>query len=92
MQFDWDPNKAAGNETKHGVSFEEATTVFGDPLSDTYDDPDHSWEEHRFLIIGTSEQGRLLLVAHTEEDEIIRIISVREPTRKERKLYEEKQT
>ena len=92
MQFDWDPNKAADNETKHGVSFEEATTVFGDPLSDTYDDPDHSWEERRFLIIGTSEQGRLLLVAHTEEGEIIRIISAREPTRKERKLYEENQT
>ena len=92
MQFDWDPNKAADNETKHGVSFEEATTVFGDPLSDTYDDPDHSWEERRFLIIGTCEQGRLLLVAHTEEGEIIRIISAREPTRKERKLYEEKQT
>ncbi len=89
MQFDWDPNKAAGNEAKHGVSFEEAATVFGDPLSDTYDDPDHSLDERRLLIIGTSEQGRLLIVSHTDDGQTVRIISAREVTRKERKFYEE---
>jgi uncharacterized protein len=91
MQFDWDPNKAASNEAKHEVSFEEAATVFGDPLSDTFDDPDHSWEERRFLIIGTSVQGRLLIVSHTDDGEIVRLISARELTRKERKFYEEHQ-
>lgn len=91
VQFDWDPNKAASNETKRGVSFEEAAIVFGDPLSDTFDDPDHSWEERRLLIIGTSEQGRLLLVSHTDDGEIVRIISARELTRKERRFYEENQ-
>lgn len=91
MQFDWDPNKAASNEAKHDVSFEEAATVFGDPLSDTFDDPDHSWEERRFLIIGTSVQGRLLIVSHTDDGEIVRLISARELTRKERKFYEENQ-
>ena len=91
MQFDWDPNKTASNEANHGVSFEEAATVFGDPLSDTYDDPDHSWEERRLIIIGTSAQNRLLFVAHTDDGEIVRIISAREPTRKERKFYEENQ-
>ena len=72
LTFEWDPQKDAGNVKKHGVNFREATTVFGDPLSDTYDDPDHSWEERRFIIIGTSNQGRLLLVAHTAEGETIR--------------------
>jgi uncharacterized protein len=91
MQFDWDPKKAASNEAKHGVSFEEAATVFGDPLSDTYNDPDHSWQERRFIIIGTSAQGRLLFVAHTDDGEIVRLISAREATRKERKFYEENQ-
>jgi uncharacterized DUF497 family protein len=57
MQFAWDEMKAATNLAKHGVSFEEAATVFGNPLSDTFDDPDHSAEEHRFVIIGTSERG-----------------------------------
>ena len=89
MQFDWDPNKAVRNLTDHGVSFEEATTVFGDPLSETYDDPDHSLTERRFILIGTSEQGRLLFIAHTDDGQIIRIISAREPTRGERKYYEE---
>lgn len=91
MQFDWDPKKAAGNIAKHVVSFEEAATVFGDPLSDTYDDPDHSWQERRFILIGTSEQGRLLFVAHTDDGAIVRIISAREATSKERKFYEENQ-
>ena len=71
------------------VSFQEAATVFDDPLSDTFDDPDNSAEEQRFLIIGTSEQGRMLLVAHTDNSEIVRIISAREPTRGERESYEE---
>jgi len=89
MQFAWDENKAAGNLIKHGVSFEEAATVFSDPLSDTFDDPDHSIEEHRFIIIGVSEQGRILVVAHIDEGDVVRIINAREPTRGERKFYEE---
>ena len=83
MLFAWDENKAAGNLGKHGVSFEEAATVFGDPLSDTFDDPDHSVEEQRFIIVGTSERGRILVVAHTDDGEVVRIISAREPTRGE---------
>jgi uncharacterized protein len=63
VRFDWDKNKAAGNFTKHKVSFEEAATVFNDPLSDTFDDPDHSAEENRFLIIGHSDEGRLLFAS-----------------------------
>ena len=89
MQFEWDEKKAAGNLAKHGVSFEEAATVFGDPLSDTFDDPDHSAEERRFLIIGKSVLGRMLIVAHTDDGEVVRIISAREPTRRERESYEE---
>ncbi|HEY0405286.1 MAG TPA: BrnT family toxin [Pyrinomonadaceae bacterium] len=89
MQFAWDERKAAINLAKHGVSFEEAATVFGDPLSDTFDDPDHSAEEHRFVIIGMSENGRMLIVAHTDEEEVVRLISAREPTRAEREFYEE---
>jgi uncharacterized DUF497 family protein len=64
MRFEWDENKAAANLVKHGVSFEEAATVFGDPLSDTFDDPNHSAEKRRFVIIGMSERGRMLIVAH----------------------------
>jgi uncharacterized DUF497 family protein len=86
MQFAWDENKAATNLAKHGVSFEEAATVFGDLLSDTFDDPDHSAEEHRFVIIGMSEKGRMLIVAHTDEGEAVRLISAREPTRGEREF------
>ena len=89
MRFEWDEDKAARNVAKHGVSFLEAATVFGDPLSNTFDDPDHSAEEHRFIIFGTSEQGRILVVAHTDDGETVRIISAREPTRGERKFYEE---
>jgi uncharacterized DUF497 family protein len=88
MRFEWDENKAAANLLKHGVSFEEAATVFGDPLSDTFDDPDHSAEEHRFVIIGMSERGKMLIVAHTDDGDIVRIISAREPTRREREFYE----
>jgi uncharacterized protein len=75
MRFEWDENKAARNFVKHGVSFEEAATVFGDPLSDTFDDPDHSAQERRFVIIGVSEKGRMLIVAHTDEGEVVRLIS-----------------
>ncbi len=89
MRFEWDEKKAATNLAKHGVSFEEAVTVFGDPLSDTFDDPDHSVEERRFLIIGTSDRGRMLIVAHTDDSEVVRMISAREPTSVEKKSYEE---
>ena len=88
MRFNWDKNKAASNLAKHKVSFEEAATAFGDPLSDTFDDPDHSANEQRFLIIGHSEQGRLLFISHTDDGETVRIISAREPTRTEREKYE----
>jgi uncharacterized DUF497 family protein len=88
MRFKWDENKAGGNLAKHGVSFEEAATVFGDPLSDTFDDPDHSAEERRFIIIGVSERSRILVVAHADDGEAVRIISAREPTRGERVFYE----
>jgi uncharacterized DUF497 family protein len=89
MWFEWDENKAAQNLVKHEVSFEEAVTVFGDPLSDTFNDPDHSIDERRFIIIGISEKGRMLIVAHTDKEDAIRIISAREPTRREREFYEE---
>ena len=89
MRFNWDKNKAASNLAKHKVSFEEAATVFGNPLSDTFDDPDHSAEEQRFLIIGHSEKGRLLFILHTDDGETVRIISAREPTRTEREAYEQ---
>ncbi len=74
---------------RHGISFEDASTVFGDLLSDTFDDPDHSAEERRFLTIGTSDRGRTLIVAHTDDGQVVRIVSAREPTRAERISYEE---
>ena len=89
MRFEWDEKKAAANLAKHGASFEEAATVFGDPLSDTFDDPDHSAVEQRFLIIGASDGGRMLIVAHTDDGAVVRIVSAREPTSGERKSYEE---
>ena len=89
MLFDWDKKKAASNLAKHKVSFEEAATVFADPLSDTFDDPDHSAGELRFLIIGHSEKGTLLFISHTDDGETVRIISAREPTRGEQKSYEQ---
>lgn len=69
--------------------YEEAATVFGDPLSDTFDDPDHSAVELRFLIVGASDRGRMLIVTHTDDEAVVRIISAREPTSVERKSYEE---
>ena len=85
----WDRRKAAANLKKHGVDFHEAATVFYDPLSTTFPDEDHSESEHRFLTIGESVRGRVLVVAHTEEEETIRIISARPVTSQERKFYEE---
>ncbi len=88
MEFEWDAVKAASNLAKHGVSFPEAMTVFGDPLEVTILDPVHSSEEARFLSIGLSEARRLLVVAYTEREGRIRIISAREATPTERKSYE----
>jgi hypothetical protein len=88
MQFEWDPGKAKRNLKKHGISFEEAVTVFYDPLSATFDDPDHSGEEPRFITIGFSSRGRLIIVAHAERGEALRIISARPATSRERKKHE----
>lgn len=89
MNFEWDPKKAAKNLKKHKVSIKEAATVFGNSLSITYPDPDHSIDEDRFITIGESRKGRLLMVAHTERGDNIRIINAREATRQERQFYEE---
>ena len=89
MEFEWDQNKAAFNFSKHGISFDEAKTVFNDPLYVDFFDPDHSYNEHRYIIIGQSINNRLLLVAYTERKNKIRLISVREATGRERKDYEE---
>ena len=89
LNFEWDVQKAAINKNKHGVSFEEASTVFGDPLSLTIDDPLHSISEERFIIIGKSYQQRTLVVVHTERGNKIRIISARLATSREKKTYEE---
>ena len=89
MRFEWDEKKAARNVVKHGISFEEAVTVFGDPLSDTFPDPDHSHQEQRFIIIGSAESGKILVVAHTDKGGTVRIISARDATSGERKSYEE---
>jgi uncharacterized DUF497 family protein len=89
MQFEWDPKKARANLRKHGVSFDEAATVFLDDLSLTGDDPDHSAGEERYVTFGVSSAGRLLVIAHTERRDRTRIISARPATRSERKLYEE---
>jgi uncharacterized protein len=88
VQFEWDPEKAQRNLTKHGISFDEAASVFGDPLALTIDDPDHSREERRFLTTGVTKSQRLVVVAHTDRNEGVRIISAREATRGERKQYE----
>jgi uncharacterized DUF497 family protein len=89
IRFEWDPNKAARNWQKHKVSFEEAATVFQDDLSITVPDPDHSREEDRYITVGLSSRFRLLMVAHTERGDRIRIISARELTSGERKQYEQ---
>ena len=91
LQFIWDRDKAAANLRKHGVDFEEAATAFGDPLSITIPDPDHSAGEERWLLVGYSSAGRLLVVAHTERGDEIRLINARSATRRERETYEEEQ-
>ena len=88
MEFEWDPNKAASNLEKHGVPFDEAATAFGDPLSLTIADPDHSDVEERFVLLGQSFAGHLLVVVHTHRGERIRIIGARIATRNERRSYE----
>lgn len=89
IAFSWDPRKAGSNERKHGVSFEEAVTAFGDLLSITVPDPDHSADENRFLLLGLSDRARLLVVAHVERGDDTRIINARLATRRERTEYEE---
>jgi uncharacterized DUF497 family protein len=89
--FEWDPGKAAANLQRHGVSFEEAVTVFQDPLAKVHADPDHSESESREILIGHSSQHRLLLVSFTDRQGRIRLISAREVTRGERRDYEENQ-
>ena len=91
MQYEWDSRKARTNLARHGVSFPEATTVFLDPLAVTFDDPDHSADEQRFITIGRSTADRVLSVATAERSERIRIISAREATRREVYGYEEGQ-
>jgi uncharacterized protein len=88
MSFQWDPSKAVTNAEKHGVSFEEAVTVFGDILATTIDDPDHSIGEFRLLTTGISRSRRLLVVSHTERNGQVRLISARLATRQEKRIYE----
>ena len=88
MRFEWDRDKAVSNRNKHGVPFDEAVTVFYDPLAATFGDPDHSVEEDRLITVGYSAQGRLLVVCHTERSRAIRIISARRATARERKRHE----
>ena len=90
-EFEWDPAKAAANIAKHGVSFEEAVTAFGDPLAISIPDPAHSLTEERFLVLGMSDRQRLLVVAYAERGPRTRLISARTATRRERHSYEEDQ-
>lgn len=89
MRFEWDPKKAAANQRKHGVSFEEGRSVFFDEEAMVYDDPDHSHDEERFLILGISQRPRVLVVTHClrDEDEVIRLISARLATKRENRNY-----
>lgn len=89
MLVEWDDEKAAANKEKHGVSFEEAASVLEDPLSLTFRDPDHSVEEERFLTFGHDVSGRILMVAHTDRGEAVRLISARRATGAEHRFYEE---
>lgn len=88
MKFVWNTKKAEINQRKHGVGFDEASTVFGDPLAGTFPDADHSLGEARFITVGRSSSGRLLVVSHTENSSEFRIISARPATTRERKQYE----
>lgn len=91
LEFERDEKKAAVNSSKHRVSFGEAATVFGDPFSLTYDDPDHSLAEARFITIGLSDKGKVIMVSHTDRGRKVRLISARKATKSERKYYEKKQ-
>jgi uncharacterized DUF497 family protein len=86
--FEWDPQKAKTNFEKHGITFDKASTVFKDTLSLTIEDPLHSYDEERLVLIGMSYKNRLLVVVHTERGESIRIISARKAVKRERKYYE----
>ena len=88
MVFQWDPAKAAINRTKHGLSFDEAASAFGDPLGRIVEDPRHSYGERRFALVGHTKAGRLVVVMFTERGQAIRIISARHATRQEREDYE----
>jgi uncharacterized DUF497 family protein len=90
LRIEWDPWKAAVNRAKHKVSFEEAVTVFGDPLGRITDDPRHSETEERYVLLGQSDRRRLLAVMFTERGQAIRLVSARKATRRERREYEEK--
>jgi len=87
MDFEWNPQKAETNNKKHDVSFDEASTVFGDTLSITYHDPDHSDQEERHIIVGLSNKQRILVISHVYRGETIRIISARQATKQEQKFY-----
>jgi uncharacterized DUF497 family protein len=89
LLFEWDPMKAELNRKKHGITFEEAMTVFGDALAQIFSDPDHSAEEERFLLVGVSEFRRVLIVISVERGEVLRLISARKATPEERRSYEE---
>ncbi len=91
MTFEWDEEKAEANVAKHGVSFEEAKTIFDDPLYVDFYDPDHSQDEHRYIMIGLSNQGRLLIASYAGRNDTIRMITARQVTRSEREAYEEGQ-
>ncbi len=88
LEFEWDPPKAAENARKHGVAFEEAGTVFADPLASYFADPDHSLGEERLVAVGRSDRGRVLAVMFTERPPAVRLISARPATRRERDAYE----
>ncbi len=91
ITFTWDENKNEINKKKHGLSFEEAKEVFGDENAILFDDPDHSIEEDRFLIIGAIKSTKICIVSHCyrDDDEVIRLISAREATKNERRIYQE---
>lgn len=91
LRFEWDPAKAEANAEKHGVSFAEAATAFGDPLSITIPDPSHSEGEARFILLGLSFRNRLVVVAHVENEDAIRIISARTASNAERRSYEQEE-
>ncbi len=91
MEFEWDQSKGVSNLRKHGIGFEDATSIFGDPLAFTFRDPDHSVGEARFLTFGVTRTGELLVISHASRNNRTRLISARRATRAERQIYEEGQ-